>query len=176
MIAPPASTYADTISPDIPNAFFAPLTVVEDHPQCNGPGEVAFAVNFEAPRLAFRATENDALNTAEIGSDGQVTVEEARCHIIQRSGTEKMLVQVDCADGQITQSPFISLDFDNIDLSLAGRFLACQSPTQFAVFESNWVAMIRQDGETRAFQNDFLSIPHRRMPKHHVSRDANRNN
>lgn len=138
----PLPALADEISEDVLNGLFAPLTILEDHPQCQGPGETAFEVEFDAPDIAFRARVRGATRQELLyDQNGLVVGTERRCFVQQRRGVEVMDVQVNCDGGAETEILAQPYDFDRIALRVTGAFTVCQSPFAFSLLESNWTAV-----------------------------------
>ena len=140
VLVAPVVTHADTISSDIPNGLFAPLTIIEDHSQCNAPGETAFKVEFETGSVSYRAQHMQSLQEAAVSANGVVTEDQPRCFVGQRSGTERIQVEVSCDGGGLRRSPFEARNLSQIDIIVSGSFIACQSPFAFEVLESTWRA------------------------------------
>ncbi|PXW70190.1 hypothetical protein C7964_10274 [Loktanella sp. PT4BL] len=143
-IAAPVASDADTIASDIPNGLFAPLTIIEDHPQCNGPGQTAFKVEFETGEVSYTAQHVQSLREASISSDGVILEEEARCFVGHRSGTELRQVEVSCNGGELQRSPFDARNLSQTSISISGTFTACHSPFAFEIMDSSWRAQINE--------------------------------
>ncbi len=158
-IAPPASTLADTISPDIPNGYFAPLTVIGDHPQCSGLGQVAFEAAFETNNLAFEVSTENLRTTQTVDFDGTTATEESRCFLLERHGTEVERVEISCDDGRPKSLTFSQTDPAKVELSVTGNFVACQSPTSFEIMESNWEVAITSGTNVSYYSDQFFEYP-----------------
>ena len=142
LIGAPALAFADSISSDIPNGQFAPLTILEDHPQCNGAGQTAFNVEFETGNLSYRAQNAQSLREVAVSTDGVVAEDDARCFVTQMSGVERIQVEVICSDCTLQRSPFEGRNLSQTTISVSGTFSVCQSPFAYEVMESSWRAQI----------------------------------
>lgn len=153
---------ANTISPDIPNAAFAPVTILPSHPQCDGPGEVAFHVDFERNDLRFRLNvDDDTTFLSESMADG-TKPSDPICTRTERRGTDVVRIHVDCDDAQVpiaSAFAFLAPDEAGVAVTVEGTFTACQSPTSFDVLESAWTATVIQTGEATKFSGSFITHP-----------------
>jgi len=156
----PTAVMADTIASNIPNGYFAPLTVIEDHPQCNGPGQAAFEVSFETADLSYEAQHVDGRQTASVSADGVVTSDASRCFVTNRRGTERIQVEVNCDDGAKRHSPFETYDTSQNALSVSGSFTACQSPFAFELLDSWWRVQSGGLRGTTERTGSVFRIPH----------------
>ena len=120
-----SAVYAEEISDDFVNGYFVPLTLVEDHPQCQGPGETAFQVEFDQTSVVFHP---------------QSTFDDRRCYVTQRSGNERVQAEVPCSSGNDVSSLAEPPDFAEYSLQVSASFTACQSPFGFSVLDSSWRA------------------------------------
>ncbi|WP_342071207.1 hypothetical protein [Yoonia algicola] len=137
-------TYADTIASNIPNGLFVPLTVIEDHPQCKGAEQTAFRVEFETGDVSYKAQHVQSLREAAVSADGVVAEDQPRCFVGQRSGTERIQVEVSCNGGELQRSPFDARNLSQTAISVSGTFTACHSPFAFEIVESSWRAQINE--------------------------------
>lgn len=167
IIAAPASTQADTISDSAINTYFAPLTVIEDHPQCNAPGQTAFEITFRTDTLDYRSYNKELTHRALVDGDGDTIISgiepNRRCFVTERRGGDVFQVEYECGEDedQIPQSPVDEVVFDKI--SLSGRFVACQSLVDFDLVENSWeVAVLDNDAAedvSAVYAGSFLEYP-----------------
>jgi len=141
----PALAAAETISLDMENAFIAPLTVVPDHPQCNGVGEVAFTTEFEADALSYLAKDPADQSGIVVDAAGTRPAFVPRCFVTQMRGVERTQFEVPCI-----QDPPIPLMFSALlqkppRLSLSGTITACHAPLSLKFLEASWETTATND-------------------------------
>ena len=149
---------ADIIPPSTPNAYFAPLALVDNHPQCSGWGQTAYEVVFETNNLSFYVQTEGRRDRARVRADGTVTIQHQSCAIIERRGTDPVRIEIPCDDVVVPKPRFSQRDLEQTALALSGRFLACQSPTAFDVLESNWEVIAKQETGTSTYSGSFFEF------------------
>ncbi|MGJ8586933.1 MAG: hypothetical protein ACSHXW_02160 [Yoonia sp.] len=157
-IAAPVASDADTISSDIPNAYFAPVSVIEDHPQCDGLGQTALEFTFNTENLSFEVLGGVRFNQAYVDAGGGSTIETEKCFVIQRNGVERIEVPIRCGEGRTSTSPFERVDLEDLSLSMSGKFLACQSPTSFRIMSSDWTVEVSGQTGLQRYEGEFFEF------------------
>jgi len=170
----PAVATAQTIAEGAVNAYFAPATVVTDHPQCSGPGEVAYQLEFEGSDLSFSVEHafSGAMKTVlgrdntpakEVADPGEpspvveiapIVVEEEerpRCFITQRRGVESMRVEIECNGALDPIDPFARLATSDLSLAVSAQASVCVSLAGFRVLEGAWTAELDAGLESASY-------------------------
>lgn len=83
----PLTSAAQTIPDTIANAAFAPVTILEDHPGCNRPGDTAFSIAIRADDLHFRLTGPTWDGFVDV-NPMDAPASAANCSGLERRGTD----------------------------------------------------------------------------------------
>lgn len=94
------------------NAYLAPMTLLSDHPQCQGADARAFSLTMIAEDLRFRIGGENWYGTVDLGADQNMTsiADDARCSVTQRARYGNYETKVSCRDDagfRSEQSPIL---------------------------------------------------------------------
>ncbi len=142
----PAAVAAQTIDERKVNGYFAPVILIEDHPQCDGAGETAFELSLDARDMDIDLRGVDGDNVAYVGDAPWSNVGRERCYITQRRGVERTRIEIPC-NPSLTQAELQeTLDELSIGLDFSGTLAVCQSPTDKQLLDGSWTATLTVDG------------------------------
>ena len=116
------------------NAFYTEYEVIEDHPECSQPGQVAFGTKLRASGLSYRIHDLQEGRFADVTANG--TVDGGHCFMIERRGTEVYKYEARCSTEQTVRAePLTTL---RIGLDVTAEIASCLSPTGFNVLGGSW--------------------------------------
>ena len=103
----------------------APFEILENRPDCTGPGKVPFQVAFDLKdaKARFGLVDQKAART---------------CSIRTRRGSEVQEISIPCPDATEDPSSSAGLDGFPTSVSLSGRIIACMEIGGIAVLDGSW--------------------------------------
>lgn len=166
MICLAAGASADQISEGTINAYFTNYSVLDDHPRCNGFGETAYEVLFEANDVRFGVVHQPTGESVQSKTlrvqirDGEPILEERpRCYRTERRGTEVMQLEISCSGERTSEDPFSRLALQNTSLSFSARVEVCFSFARFELLDGAWDAQFQTGLQNSQHQGTFLTRP-----------------
>ena len=94
------ASFADTIPEDAINTYFAPQTILDGYPGCDGLGQIALRTDFVADKVDFSVAGFSANPRWRSQSS------EDLCDLIERRGTATIRINVPCGnDGAVPVAP-----------------------------------------------------------------------
>lgn len=156
-----APTRADEATPvsvkSEANIFYAEYDILNDHPECSGPGQTAVKIDVQASGLSFRVHDlQHELQNESFGDVGSVSGYDVNpCYIRLRTGTEAVRVPVQCSPEQIAQRD-TQLSELPLKLNLSAEMTSCLSPTGYDVIGGEWETTVANEENEAVNSGKFL--------------------
>jgi len=126
------------------NVFAAPYEVIPDHPNCSGPGKIAFKTEFQAKDIKFEVGLNERARSIYFGAGGVVerNPDNRVCSVKTRRGAETITTRVQCPDlvSKPSKVSDLAAELSNTinSANLSGRLSGCLSLAGFELLDNEW--------------------------------------
>ncbi|WP_341366317.1 hypothetical protein [Yoonia sp. BS5-3] len=130
---------------DAPNLLYGRYTVLDTHPDCAAPDQLAFQIPIEASNLDYVAL--DSANNLVWGNNNDKIETLHQCYVTERIGTEIRRTPVRCSQAS-TQPLTQAYDPAAISVGVNGTVTACLSPTNLALVDADWTVNVTHDTVT----------------------------
>lgn len=152
------SASAQAIDEQKVNGYFATVSVIENHPQCDGADETAFELLLNAPNLSFSLRGIDGDNTAYVGDDNRWDdLGRPRCYITERRGALAKRIEVPCPNSFTQEELQARLEHLSVGLDFSGALTICQSLTGKRSLEGDWNADLTVNGQLTTVDGAYVS-------------------
>ena len=133
------------------NAFYTEYEVIDDHPECSKPGQVAFGTKLRASGLSYRIHDLQEGRFADVTANG--TADGGHCFMIERRGTEVYKYEARCSTEQTVRDELLTTL--RIGLDVTAEITSCLSPAGFHFLDGSWSFMARTSQEETTSQGDI---------------------
>ncbi len=157
LLAPvPAAATAQTIDEQMVNGYFAQVTLIEDHAQCDGAGETAFELSLDAQDMEFNLRGVDGDSIAYVGyPQSWNDAGRERCYLTESRGTKRTQFEIPC-NASLTQAELqAKMEQLSVSLNFSGTLAICQSPTDKKLLDGSWTATLEVDGQQSSYDGEY---------------------
>lgn len=124
------------------NHFYGQYEIVEDHPSCARPDQLAFRVPLVADALEYQVYDADTRSTAWVSEDEIVS--DQQCFIQQGFGQNSITIEVACSND--TRVAFLDqIRALDISVGLQANVTVCLSPMGVEFVDSDWIVTVSGD-------------------------------
>jgi hypothetical protein len=164
----PAVGAADTIPDEAVNTYFAVSAPIEDYPNCDEPGQIAFRTDFTAEDVDFlvhgsRFPEGrpassgipQAIVDGNLNGGAKVEVPPICSRIIMR-GTKSSQIEFECGDTErMASSAFEELRATQSTMSFRGSVNSCMSMSGYRVVDGTWETTVHDGLSSATYSGIF---------------------
>jgi hypothetical protein len=122
------------------NIFYAPYSLLADHPSCKDAGQTAFKVTFSAENLTVQLNSGVKQSTKRFAiADGKVPDQVRQCTIKTRRGVEIIENPIECPDDWAEKNDLLD-EFGHTSATprISGEVTACMSLGSFEILDADW--------------------------------------
>jgi hypothetical protein len=135
------------------NMFYVEYDLLNDHPECSEPGQIAVKIDVQASGLSYRVHDLQNASYGDVGSGSGYDV--SQCYIVLRGGTEVDRVEVKCTPEQIARRD-TRLSTLPLKLSFAAEMTSCLSPAGYDIIDGEWETTVANEENEAVNHGKFL--------------------
>lgn len=139
---------------DPENRFYGQYEVVDDHPFCARPDQLAFRVPLVADALEYQVYDSDTRSRAWVSGDEIVS--QHQCFVQQGFGQNRIRIEVACSSDLPASFVDQIRDLD-ISVGLQANVTACLSPMGIEFVDSDWVVTVNGDGREDVHSSENIA-------------------